>query len=431
MILVVEGAHGERAFAQVDFGDVDVFDSRAETLGLLAKLHHKIGAHDPLGEPRIVFNLGRQHQLAAVQAPGQDQGLEIRTRRIHGGGQPGWAGPDDDDAFHIQRFDRPQGGSGCKVEPSRMTWPDIPLEDDFGDVLRKAMRGNGLDSGRLARELGVDARTIEAWMKYDGSADDAQARAAARMLKLDPSALADSAAKRWHPPHIAPADVSHHPQNPHPSNGYVFFLDGGRRAALIDPAGIPANLLRVLRDGDYHLQYILITHKHDDHCDATADVAKAFPQAQIVMHALDVAAIGSLASKAVAVRDGEELPFGDDVRIRMLHTPGHTDGSSSFASFSQTSLPAIRSSPAASAARSAMRAPTVTSSTACVRSSLPCRTIRSSCRGTGRRRRLRWNATTTHFSREIEAGEREPAAFAMAANRGQPMQHYNSIRALQ
>ncbi len=216
------------------------------------------------------------------------------------------------------------------VEVPGMDWPDIPLEDDFGDILRKAMKGTGTQAGALAREIGVDASTIAAWQKYVGTADDAQARAIARILRLDPGALADSAAKRWHPPHIAPADVSHHPQNPHPSNGYVFFLEGARRSALVDPAGIPANLLRVLRDGDYHLQYILITHKHADHCDATADVAKAFPQAQIVMHALDVAAIGSLASKALAVRDGEGLPFGDDVQIRMLHTPGHTDGSSSY-----------------------------------------------------------------------------------------------------
>jgi hydroxyacylglutathione hydrolase len=211
-----------------------------------------------------------------------------------------------------------------------MSWPDIPLEDDFGDILRKAMKGTGVEAGALARAIGVDVQTIAAWQKYVGAADDAQARAIARTLRLDPGALADSAAKRWRPPHIAPADVSHHPQKPHPSNGYVFFLEGGRRAALVDPAGIPANLLRILRDGDYHLQYILITHKHDDHCDATADVAAAFPQAQIVMHALDVSAIGSLASKALAARDGEELPFGDDVRIRMLHTPGHTDGSSSY-----------------------------------------------------------------------------------------------------
>jgi glyoxylase-like metal-dependent hydrolase (beta-lactamase superfamily II) len=78
------------------------------------------------------------------------------------------------------------------------------------------------------------------------------------------------------------------------------------------------------------LQYILVTHKHADHCDATADVAAAFPQAQIVMHALDAHAIGSLAGRALPVNDGAELPFGDDLRIRMLHTPGHTDGSSSY-----------------------------------------------------------------------------------------------------
>ena len=72
---------------------------------------------------------------------------------------------------------------------------------------------------------------------------------------------------------------------------------------------------------------ILITHKHLDHCDATADVAKQFPDAQIVMHKHDVHAIGALASKAVHVRDGDQLPFGDAAAIRMLHTPGHTDGS--------------------------------------------------------------------------------------------------------
>jgi len=211
-----------------------------------------------------------------------------------------------------------------------MSWPDIPLEDDFGDVLRKAMRGTGVGSETLAREIGVQPRIIEAWLQYDGAADDEQARALARVLRLDPGALADSAAKRWHPPHIAAHDVRHHPQDPHPSNGYVFFLEEGRRAALVDPAGLPQNLLRVLRDGDYHLQYILITHKHADHCDATAAVAEAFPQAQIVMHKLDSAAIGPLAGKALEVRDNETLPFGDGANIRMLHTPGHTDGSSSF-----------------------------------------------------------------------------------------------------
>jgi hydroxyacylglutathione hydrolase len=206
----------------------------------------------------------------------------------------------------------------------------LPLEDTFGDILRKAIRGNGTTAQQLAKTTGIAAANINAWLKDDGAATDEQARSIARVLRLDPGKLADSAAQRWYPPHIEREDVRHHPHDPHPSNGYVFFLDGGRRSALVDPAGIPARLLRVLRDGDYHLQYVLITHKHADHCDATAEVAAAFPQAQIVMHKLDVGAIGALASKALLVRDGDDLPFGDDAAIRMLHTPGHTDGSSCY-----------------------------------------------------------------------------------------------------
>ncbi|MBV8345699.1 MAG: MBL fold metallo-hydrolase [Candidatus Eremiobacteraeota bacterium] len=206
----------------------------------------------------------------------------------------------------------------------------IPLEDTFADVLRKAMRGAGVNEKQLSDATGISAAAIADWLKENGAADDAQARALAAVLRLDGGKLADSAAQRWTPPHIELSDVRRHSQEPHPSNGYVFFLDGGREAALVDPAGIPQNLLRLLRDGDYHLHYILITHKHPDHCDATADVAAAFPAAKIVMHALDVHAIGALAAKATLLRDGETLPFGGDATIRMLHTPGHTDGSSSY-----------------------------------------------------------------------------------------------------
>jgi len=204
------------------------------------------------------------------------------------------------------------------------------LEDEFSDVLKKAQRGAGIATPDLAKMTGLQASLISAWASGDGAPDDPQARALAKALKLDPGKLADAAAVRWHPEHIELPDVRHHPQDPHPSNGYVFFLEGNMRAALVDPAGIPGNLLRILRDGSYHLEYILITHKHADHCDATADIARAFPDAKIVMHDADVAAIGSLADKTIKIKDGEELPFGDDARVRMLHTPGHTDGSSSF-----------------------------------------------------------------------------------------------------
>ena len=205
----------------------------------------------------------------------------------------------------------------------------MSLEDGFADVLGKAMRGNRLDAEHLARVTGIPEEALAGWIAGNAIPSEAQARAIATPLRLDPGRLADAAQERRHPEPIELSDVRHHPQAPHPSNGYVFFLDGGKRAALVDPAGVPANLLRMLADGQYHLEYILITHKHADHCDATADVSARFPQAKIVMHRADVHAIGALASHTTLVKDGEELPFGD-VRIRMLHTPGHTDGSSSY-----------------------------------------------------------------------------------------------------
>ncbi len=204
------------------------------------------------------------------------------------------------------------------------------LEDDFNDILRKAMRGTGTPETRLARETGLAEADIAAWARGARAPNEAQARALAPRLGLDPGKFADSVARRWHPAVALPKDVRHHPHDPHPSNGYLFFLEDGKTAALIDPAGLPGTLLAAIADGPYALRYILITHKHADHCDATADVARAFPRAQIVMHAADVAAIGDDARAALPIRDGDELPFGDAASIRMLHTPGHTDGSSCF-----------------------------------------------------------------------------------------------------
>jgi len=204
------------------------------------------------------------------------------------------------------------------------------LEDEFVDVFRKAKRGCGLDVAALATRTGIAVATIAAWAAGTTVPTDDEARALARELGLDPGKFADSAAVRFDPQVALPPDVRHHPQDPHPSNGYLFFLEDGRTAALVDPAGIPSNLLRAINEGPYALRYILITHKHADHCDATADIVKAFPKAQIVMHALDVNAIGSLAKDSIPIEDGGELPFGDGAAIRMVHTPGHTDGSSCF-----------------------------------------------------------------------------------------------------
>lgn len=204
--------------------------------------------------------------------------------------------------------------------------PMPPLEDDYNDIMRKAQRGQGIDSERLAHETGLDGAFLRRVSSGKEQPTEEQARAIARVLGLDPGRFADSVFRRWHPAVPLPGDVRHHINAPHPSNGYLLFLAQTRHAALVDPAGMPERLLRAVADGPFHLRYVLITHKHADHCDATAEVARAFPDAQILIHREDAHAIGSLAGRALQLRDGEHVPFGE-AEIRVLHTPGHTDGS--------------------------------------------------------------------------------------------------------
>jgi len=201
-----------------------------------------------------------------------------------------------------------------------------PLEDDYTDIMRKAQRGTGKDTGSLAAETGLDAAFLRGVARGEMRPSEDQAREIARALALDPGKFADAVYQRWHPSVAIPDDVRHHINAPHPSNGYLLYLEQTRIAALVDPAGMPTRLIRAVADGPFHLRYVLITHKHADHCDATADVARAFPDAQILIHREDAHAIGDLAHRALQLRDEEHVPFGE-AEIRVLHTPGHTDGS--------------------------------------------------------------------------------------------------------
>lgn len=205
----------------------------------------------------------------------------------------------------------------------------LPLEDTFGDIVKKAMRGTHIGIAALAAASNVPESHIAAWLRDTGRATPDEARALARALQLDAPKLVESAADAWYPPETTHPHVRRHAQLPHPSNGYVFTLDDDKRAALVDPAGDPDHLLRVLQQHDYDVRHILITHKHSDHCDAAPEIAAAYPNATIVMHPTDAPAIGSLAERAYYPQRDEAIAFGDK-RIHTIATPGHTDGSICF-----------------------------------------------------------------------------------------------------
>lgn len=206
----------------------------------------------------------------------------------------------------------------------------IDLEDTFGDITRKASSGNHMDIARLAKTTGIERGRLERFIADKAEPSETEAQAIARALRLDPAKLADSGLRRWHPDAFTPPDYLRHQINaPHPSNGYFLLLRDTGAGAFVDPAGEPAPIIEAFKRSRVKLQYILLTHKHLDHSDALGPVRKAFPDAIPVMHELDARELGVAARGAIAIHDGDRLPFGDG-HIEMLHTPGHTDGSSCF-----------------------------------------------------------------------------------------------------
>ena len=115
-----------------------------------------------------------------------------------------------------------------------------------------------------------------------------------------------------------------------------------RKAVVIDPGDEPERILRVLEASKLEPVALLHTHAHLDHITASRAVKEA-TGAPIRLHPGDrplydalpeqAAFFGLLADEPLApdapLTDGEIVRFGP-YRLRAIHTPGHTPGSTCF-----------------------------------------------------------------------------------------------------
>ena len=111
---------------------------------------------------------------------------------------------------------------------------------------------------------------------------------------------------------------------PYGTNAYVLICRHTGESVVVDVPGEAARLLELLQGTTP--RYILITHNHMDHTGALAELKSAL-NVPVAAHAEDAGRMPVAAD--LLLKDGDVVSCGD-IRLSVLHTPGHTRGSICF-----------------------------------------------------------------------------------------------------
>ncbi len=126
---------------------------------------------------------------------------------------------------------------------------------------------------------------------------------------------------------------------PFMSNCFVLVCERTKEAVIVDPGHPDPRILQAVREQDADVKLLLHTHAHVDHVGGTAH-AKEETGAPVALHEGDRELYTRAHLQALTfglrleeppppdrwLSDGEEVVFGEEGRLRVLHTPGHSPG---------------------------------------------------------------------------------------------------------
>jgi hydroxyacylglutathione hydrolase len=120
---------------------------------------------------------------------------------------------------------------------------------------------------------------------------------------------------------------------------YLIGDESSKTCALVDPAFETDRILAEAGGLGCKITHIINTHGHSDHTAGNAAV-KAATGAKLLIHAADAGRLGNVLHSTFArllggkgspraeilLQDNDVIPIGE-IRLTVLHTPGHTPGS--------------------------------------------------------------------------------------------------------
>jgi hydroxyacylglutathione hydrolase len=123
------------------------------------------------------------------------------------------------------------------------------------------------------------------------------------------------------------------------ANCYIIYTDNDtKEAVIVDPGGDYESILKVVKNNELIVKWIVLTHGHGDHIGAVKALKKHL-NVPVLIHKDDVEMVkdhslnlsGNMAMGAISfdpdqvLKDGDKIEFGDKY-LEVIHTPGHTKG---------------------------------------------------------------------------------------------------------
>ena len=207
------------------------------------------------------------------------------------------------------------------------------LEDEFGDIIGKARRGQDLSQSEIATAADITEAELSRMEQYTLKPTETQVFRLAEILNLDGAKLLDIATEQWEPEPPQQTDEANlevvtisAPVGGWPVNAYILICKATDDAAIIDTAAHPDLILEQLDARNVNPAAILLTHAHGDHtnglpklqtetgCNTYIHKNEPKPQSSTALH---------------EVVHGDVLSVGE-LMVTVVNTPGHTTGGCSF-----------------------------------------------------------------------------------------------------
>ena len=199
----------------------------------------------------------------------------------------------------------------------------ISLEDNFEDVLGKALRGTGIADGVLEFLTGVPEETI-AKLK-DGEFEEDALRKVASPLGLDADTLVERAKEAWTPEPVELEGLCQYNTvyDDMTVNNYLVWDPTSREAALFDTGTDAGGAIGLVKELDLKLTQLFLTHTHLDHIMDRAVVESYNPEVKTFVGALEPVA------EATRFQPGDAFSVGT-LRVSTRLTKGHSPGGTTY-----------------------------------------------------------------------------------------------------